>query len=191
MIKISDDLLLRPVNPEDANALFSLTDSDREYLREWLPWVDGTKTNEDTINYIAFSQKGEKDGTLLNLSIVWNGEVVGITGFNNIDRTNRVATIGYWLGSEYQGNGIMTRAVHALTDFAFKQLFMNKVEIRAAVENKKSRSIPERLKYTQEGTLRSNEWLYDHYVDHAVYGILADEWHNDSNSSINKSFYSK
>ncbi|WP_397539172.1 GNAT family N-acetyltransferase [Rummeliibacillus pycnus] len=177
MLKVSDDLILRPLNPQDASAVFSLTENDRAYLRQWLPWVDGTKTEEDTLNYITFSQKGEKTGTLLNLAIVWKGKVVGITGFNNIDRINRFAAIGYWLGSEYQGNGIMTKAVHALTEYAFKELYMNKVEIRAAIENKKSRSIPERLGYVHEGTLRSNEWLYDHYVDHAVYGILADEWH--------------
>lgn len=177
MIQISDDLLLRPVTSEDAKALFSLTDYDREYLREWLPWVDGTKTEDDTQNYIIFSQKGEKDGTLLNLAIVWKDTIVGITGFNKIDRTNRIATIGYWLGSDYQGNGIMTKAVRTLTDYAFKELFMNKVEIRAAIENKKSRSIPERLSFVQEGVLRSNEWLYDHFVDHAVYGMMANEWH--------------
>nr|WP_322788376.1 GNAT family protein [Rummeliibacillus pycnus] len=176
MLKVSDDLILRPVNLQDAKALFSLTDDDRAYLREWLPWVDGTKTEEDTHNYITFSQKGENDGTLLNLAIIWKGKVVGITGFNNINRTNRLASIGYWLGSEYQGNGIMTSAVQTLTNYAFKELNMNKVEIRAAIKNKKSRSIPERLGYVHEGTLRSNEWLYDHFVDHAVYGILADEW---------------
>ena len=177
MLKVSDNLILRPVNPEDAKTLFSLTDNDREYLREWLPWVDGTKTEEDTLDYITFSQKGEKEGRLLNLAIVWKGKVVGITGFNNIDRTNHIATIGYWLGNEYQGNGIMTSAVQTLTEYAFKELLMNKVEIHAAEENKKSRSIPERLGYAHEGTLRSNGWLYDHFVDHVVYGILADEWH--------------
>ena len=70
----------------------------------------------------------------------------------------------------------MTKVAKALTDYAFTHLKLNKVEIRAAVENKKSRSIPERLGFVYEGTLRQAEWLYDHYVDHAVYGMLADEW---------------
>lgn len=176
MIQISEDLLLRPVQPGDAEAIFTLTDKDRPYLREWLPWVDSTKTIEDSLNYIKFSQSGEKAGTLLNLAIIWKGEIVGICGFNKIDRTNRIAAIGYWLGSDFQGNGIMTQAAKALTTYAFNELQANKVEIRAAVENKKSRSIPERLGFEQEGILRSNEWLYDHFVDHVVYGMLAEEW---------------
>lgn len=176
MIRISDDLLLLPVQPEDAETLFTLTDNDRPYLREWLPWVDGTKTVEDTMDYISFSQEGNNAGTLLNLFIIWKDKIVGITGFNKIDRIHRIAYIGYWLSSDFQGNGIMTQSAKALTDYAFNELHSNKVEIRAAVGNKKSRSIPERLGYVQEGILRSNEWIYDHYVDHVVYGMLADEW---------------
>ncbi|WP_146551394.1 GNAT family N-acetyltransferase [Rummeliibacillus sp. SL167] len=179
MIKISDELLLRPVAIEDAEILFTLTDKDRLYLREWLPWVDATKTVEDSKNYIISSQKGEKAGTLLNFAIIWKGKIVGISGFNEIDRNNRITYIGYWLSSAYQGNGIMTQAARALTDYAFVELHMNKVEIRAAVGNQKSRSIPQRLEYTEEGILRSNEWLYDHFVDHVVYSILADEWRRE------------
>jgi ribosomal-protein-serine acetyltransferase len=70
----------------------------------------------------------------------------------------------------------MTKVVRALTDYALKELGLHKVEIRAAVGNKKSRSIPERLGFVNEGCIRQAEWLYDHYVDHVVYGILAEEW---------------
>lgn len=100
----------------------------------------------------------------------------GVAGFNSINWSNNTAYIGYWLGEGYQGNGIMTRVAKALTDYAFTELKLNKVEIRAAVGNKKSRSIPERLGFVNEGCIRKAEWLYDYYVDHVIYGILADEW---------------
>jgi ribosomal-protein-serine acetyltransferase len=63
-----------------------------------------------------------------------------------------------------------------LTDYAFNELKLDKVEIRVAVENKKSRGIPERLGFVSEGCIRQAEWLYDHYVDHIVYGMLAKDW---------------
>jgi ribosomal-protein-serine acetyltransferase len=50
------------------------------------------------------------------------------------------------------------------------------VEVRAAPGNRRSRAIPERLGFRQEGILRDAEWLYDHYVDLVVYAMLADDW---------------
>lgn len=73
----------------------------------------------------------------------------------------------------------MTRVTQALIDHAFTDLDFNRVEIRAAFENTKSRSIPERLGFKQEGQIRQAEWLYDHYVDHVIYGMLASDWDNN------------
>jgi len=50
------------------------------------------------------------------------------------------------------------------------------VEVRCAEGNSKSRAIPERLGFIKEGIIRDVEWLYDHYVEDVVYGILSREW---------------
>ena len=85
--------------------------------------------------------------------------------------------MGYWLDKEAQGTGLMTRSCSALLEHAFAELDLNRVEIRCAVDNARSRAIPERLGFRLEGQLRQAEWLYDRFVDHAVYGLLARE-HN-------------
>ena len=48
-----------------------------------------------------------------------------------------------------------------------------RIEIRCAVQNEKSRAIPEKLHFTNEGTIRDGEWLYDKFVDLVIYGMLA------------------
>ena len=53
---------------------------------------------------------------------------------------------------------------------------VQKVEIWVAEGNGKSRAIAERLGFVQEGIIRNAEWLYDHYVNHVVYGVLRSEW---------------
>jgi RimJ/RimL family protein N-acetyltransferase len=50
-----------------------------------------------------------------------------------------------------------------------------RVEIRAAPENARSRAIPERLGFTQEGTLRQVERVGDRYLDNVVYAMLAED----------------
>ena len=174
--KIDEDLSLKLIDLKDAQRVFELTNNSRDYLREWLPWVDMTIKNEDTVEFIKMCLTGFAENKSLNAVILFKGNIVGIAGFNNLNWSNKTAYIGYWLGEEYQGNGIMTRVAKALTDYALTELKLNKVEIRAAVENQKSRSIPERLGFVNEGCIRQAEWIYDHYVDHVIYGMLADEW---------------
>ncbi|NMD72305.1 GNAT family N-acetyltransferase [Bacillus sp. DNRA2] len=174
--KIDENVSLKLIELNDAQSVFELTDKSRYYLREWLPWLDFTNNVEDTKDFIRGCLKGYADSKSLNTVILFNEEIVGVAGFNSINWSNKTAYIGYWLGEEYQGNGIMTKVAKALTNYAFHHLDLNKVEIRAAVENKSSRTLPERLGFVNEGTIRQAEWLYDHYVDHAVYGVLASEW---------------
>lgn len=176
--KIDEELALKLVTIQDASRIFELTDESRAHLKEWLPWLDTTTTVQDSENYIKFSLQTFANNKGLSAAIVYKGEIVGIAGFNDINWSNRTAYIGYWLGKSYQGHGIMTRVAKALTAYAFEELKLNKVEIRAAQGNVKSRSIPERLGYINEGCIRNAEWLYDQYVDHVVYGMLASEWAN-------------
>ena len=70
----------------------------------------------------------------------------------------------------------MTMACRAVLDYAFGELGLNRVEIWCAVDNARSRAIPERLGFTHEGTTRQSQWLSDHHVDEAVYGRLASDW---------------
>jgi ribosomal-protein-serine acetyltransferase len=50
------------------------------------------------------------------------------------------------------------------------------IEIRARTDNEKSRAIPIRLGFKEEGILRQVDYNNDHYYDHVVYGLLKNEW---------------
>ncbi|WML42803.1 GNAT family protein [Neobacillus sp. PS3-40] len=176
VFKIDEDVSLRLIELNDAKKIFKLTDKSRTYLREWLPWLDSTAKVDDTKGFIQGCLKGYAENKSITTVILFDGEIVGVAGFNSIDWSNKTAYIGYWLGEEFQGKGIMTKVAKALNDYAFSYLNLSKVEIRAASGNKKSRSIPERLGFVKEGCIRRAEWLYDHHVDHIVYGMLAEEW---------------
>lgn len=63
-----------------------------------------------------------------------------------------------------------------MIDFAFNEWNLNRVEIRCATGNTASQSIPKALGFEEEGLLRENEWLYDHFVDHVVFSMLKRNW---------------
>ncbi|MED1420375.1 GNAT family protein [Bacillus smithii] len=175
-LPIDDQTYLKLLEEQDAEPLFNLTDSCRTYLREWLPWVDSTKAVEDTISFIESSKKKSASKNGMDAGIWYNGQLAGIIGLHFIDWTNKKTSIGYWLGEPFQGRGLMTKACIAMIHHIFNDLQLNRVEIRCAVLNSKSRAIPERLGFSKEGTIREAEWLYDHFVDHIVYSMLAREW---------------
>jgi ribosomal-protein-serine acetyltransferase len=89
-----------------------------------------------------------------------------------MDWPNKATYLEYWLGASYQGKGIMTASCRAVIDYAFGTVDLHRLTIRCAAENRRSRRIPERLGFTFEGITRHGEWLYDHFVDHAVYGLI-------------------
>ena len=173
---IDGDILLKPVECRDAEELFSLTDANRVYLRQWLPWLDSTQSVKDTTKFIEESQKQLKQKSTLVVCLRSKGNIAGVIGFHNFNWLNRSTTMGYWLAENLQGRGLMTKSCRALINFTFNELKLNRVEIRCAVGNTRSQKIPERLGFRNEGTLRDGEWLYDRFEDLVVYGMLAREW---------------
>jgi ribosomal-protein-serine acetyltransferase len=174
--KIRSDLELRLLEERHTEALFAIVDQNRDYLRQWLPWLDLNTSINDTRRFIKTALDQFANNTGLVAGIWYRDQLVGVIGYNQIDWSNRVVHIGYWLAAGFQGKGIMTSACRALVDYAFHELGLNRVDIRCATGNKRSCAIPQRLGFTQEGVLRQAEWLYDHFVDHVIYGMLSSEW---------------
>lgn len=176
ILNVDHEISMRMLAVKDAEDLFYITDQSRNYLRKWLPWVDDTLSVEDSKSFIKNGFQIYAERTALTAGVFYKGELVGVAGFNHFDWKNKIGQIGYWLAEEYQGQGIMTRVVKALINYAFNELDLNRIEIRVSDQNIKSRSIPERLYFKNEGCLRQAEWLYDHYVDLVVYAILREDW---------------
>src|SRR3954469_3028636 len=117
VIPVRENLELRLRTEADAEAFFKLIDKNRTHLRQWLPWVDATKTAEDTRKYIQSCRSSFEKQEGLDLGIWYEGQWVGSIGFHYWDKTNRKDTIGYWLAEDFQGKGIMTDAVKALMKY--------------------------------------------------------------------------
>lgn len=175
-LKIDDMTELRLLQDEHAAALFALTNQNRAYLREWLPWVDDTRTPEDTRRFIRAGLRQMENENGFHMGIWYQANLTGVVSYNYISHEKQQTELGYWLGAQFQGKGLMTAACRTLTTYAFDTLNLKRVEIRCAVANAKSRAIPVRLGFTEEGIVPQLEWLYDHYVDAVVYSMSAEKW---------------
>jgi ribosomal-protein-serine acetyltransferase len=173
-IPISDELHLRSLEEADAEEVYRLVDANRAFLAERMPWA-AEQDLERTANFIRAAQQRQAAGDGFETAIVLDGRIAGCAGFPGVDWVARATSIGYWLAEEHQGRGLMTRAVSALIEHAFGEWKLHRVEIRAAATNMRSRAIPERLGFEQEGVLREAELVGGRYQDLVVYGLLAGD----------------
>jgi ribosomal-protein-serine acetyltransferase len=170
--KISAEIELRLLEERHTEQVFALMAEDRERH----PELDENFSLDDVRKKIRHDLALFADHKGLNAGIWYQGILAGTIRYHEIDWSNRATELGYWVGGAFEGRGLMTKTCRAMINYAFKELGLNRIVISCAVGNQKSRAIPERLGFTQEGVLRQSEWLRDHFTDMAVYGLLASEW---------------
>lgn len=175
-IEVEPNLVLKQLDITDAAAMYSVVCQNRLRLREWHPWVDAMKSENNFYEFIDSAKKLIEQKRAFPLGIFLKNEFIGTCSINCIYSTSRIAEIGYWISKEHEGKGLVSSCVRALIKFVFIDLGFNKIELNCATENIRSQRIPIKLGFQPEGRRRDAEWLYDHYVDHFKYGLLRHEW---------------
>jgi len=170
--RIGEQTELALIEHRHARELFALIEANRAHLRPWMNWTDQRRTQADVANYVATSLKQFALNQGIHLGIWEQGKICGMINCCPIDWPNKSTSLEYWLGLPYQGKGIVTASCRAVIEHSFGTVGLHRLTIRCATENRRSRAIPERLGFTFEGIARDAEWLHDHFVNHAVYGLV-------------------
>jgi ribosomal-protein-serine acetyltransferase len=174
-LDVGDGLVLHASTADDAEEIYVAIDSDRDRLREWLPWVDATNSIAVQREFLASIESANAAGSGVHVTVRQDGAFAGVMGLR-INGMHGSADIGYWASAAYAGRGLVTRSVAALVDLAFGPLGLHRVELRAATRNARSRAVAERLGLVHEGTLRDAELLASGHVDLEIYSVLSTEW---------------
>ena len=138
-----------------------------------MPWIDATRSIDDQRRWLESVVHDQ--GSLEGCGIFVDGRYVGGAGLR-WDPFGVRGEIGYWISAAEEGRGLVTKAVRALIDVGFGDLGLHRIEIRAGVENLRSRAIPERLGFVREGIERGGERGSNGFYDLVVHSILEDEW---------------
>lgn len=157
ILKIDENLQLELVKLSDAQDIFEVVDSQRKYLGAWLPFVPFIKEIADEENFIKSNLETLEQTKNYVFCIRKSGKLVGLISFFNTDLLNQKTEIGYWISQKFQKQGIVTKSVNRLCEFAFNELNINRIQIRCATENEPSKSIPKRLNFVFEGIEQQGE----------------------------------
>jgi ribosomal-protein-serine acetyltransferase len=171
--ELGGGVVVRTFTPDDDVALFALIDANRDRLRPWMIWEPTTKAPGDTRAWIESCLASPTD---LEGNGLWVDErLAGGIGLS-IDTLSNSGEIGFWLGGDFEGRGLVTRGCARFFDHGFDELGLHRMELSAAVGNARSRAVAERLGMHEEGVARDGCRVADGYLDLVTYGILEDEW---------------
>lgn len=153
----TDRLLLRPPRAGDGPVINAAIQESLPELRLWMPWAYEGQTLEQSETFARESAAKFTLREMLNF-MLWRRvdmQFVGMCGMFDFNWSIPSCEIGYWQRTSMSGQGYVTEAVNALTDFAFETLGAQRVQIRLGADNHRSAGVAERAGYTLEGTLRN------------------------------------
>jgi ribosomal-protein-serine acetyltransferase len=160
--------------PADVHALAALVERNAERLARWFPWV-AEASPVTTGRFIDGALEALAAGRGFEAGLYVEGVLAGAVGVHMVPPGGGAGQIGYWLSAEHEGRGAVSRAVSAVVRRQFDDVGFDRLEIRAATGNGRSRAVAERLGFTFEGIVRRDGWTGSDVVDHAVYGLVRGE----------------
>jgi ribosomal-protein-serine acetyltransferase len=176
---VGERIVIRPFQPDDAQAIFEAIYESRDHLYPWLPFATPDYNLQEAQ---VFARRAQARWILReDMPVgIWrreDGRYLGGTGLHRIDWSVPHFEIGYWLRRSEEGNGYMTEAVTLLCKMCFETLGANRVEIRCDAQNARSAAVPRRLGFVQEAILRND--TRDHtgkLRDTFIFGMTPDDY---------------
>jgi [ribosomal protein S5]-alanine N-acetyltransferase len=101
--------------------------------------------------------------------------VLGRAGLNQVELTEGIAELAYWVLPEHRGANIAARAACTLTDWAFDDLGLHRLGLQHSTHNDASCRVAERAGFAYEGTLRETALHPDGWHDMHLHGRIATD----------------
>ncbi len=115
-------------------------------------------------------------GIRWGIALKGSGELVGSAGLFNWNKKTFQVETGYDLDPRYSGQGIMTEAMTAIIQYAFRVMNVNRIEALVAPRNRSSERLVRRLGFHKEGTLREHDFYMGKLSDDYLFSLLKSDW---------------
>lgn len=172
-------LYIRPAQRSDWLAWSSLRAKSRAFLEPWEPlWPADDLTARAFVYRLKLIQEETSRGegyTFLLFRRADNMLLGGLSLSNIRGGVAQTATLGYWMGEEFAGQGHMREAVNLALDFAFHALRLHRVEAGCLPRNVRSSRLLTRLGFSHEGLARSYLQINGAWEDHLLFAILSTD----------------
>jgi ribosomal-protein-serine acetyltransferase len=170
-------IILRPLSEEDDTFIYEAVCESLEELMPWIRYFHPDYSIDETRTWLEGRETDWKAGTSYDFAIIdaASGELVGVGGLNHVIEEFKMANLGYWVRKTYMGRGIAPAAVRLLAKFGFEELGLNRIEIAADVDNKRSQRVAEKSGARREGVMRKRLLIRDQARDAVMYSLVTED----------------
>jgi ribosomal-protein-alanine N-acetyltransferase len=172
------DVVVRPLESTDSAAWREVRSRNADWLRPWdatMPPGAGTRAGsyrQVARRLLRLARKGQA----MPFAIEVDGRFAGQVTVNNIVRGSaQFASIGYWLGQEFAGRGVMPTAVALVIDHCFAEAGLHRVEICIRPENTNSLRVVEKLGIREIGYAPLFLHIDGAWRDHRIFAVTVEE----------------
>lgn len=175
-------LILRSARRSDYDDWRSLRAQSRTFLKPFEPrWSEADLSRQIFHSRIRRSLREAAEGTEFGFLIFRENQgrqqlVGGLTLSNIRRRAAQCASMGYWMGEPFAGQGIMTRAVGLVVPFVFGTLSLHRLHAACLPDNAASRTVLERNGFREEGYAENYLQIDGAWRDHVLYALTRERY---------------
>ena len=167
-------LRLRRLVNSDANTILQLF-SDPEVIH--FTGIPDMKDISDAQKFIQQTIDGFETGNLLEWGVEerLTGRLIGICAYFKWEEEHKRAEIGFALGKDYWGQGLMGELLNSFIPFGFSELNLHRMEADVDPRNVASIKLLKNFGFRKEGHLRERYHQHGEIQDALIFGLLRDE----------------
>ena len=168
----TDRVMIRPLRLSDGESIYRNVND--EAVSKWTLYIPYPYPHDGAVKFIKRAKYNLQRQKACTFGIVpvESNRAAGVVDLMDINRADQKAELGYWLGRNYWGRGIMTEAVGLILDFGFNHLNLHRISAEIFEPNLASQKVLEKSGFVREGLAREARFKHDHWYNMVCYGIL-------------------
>lgn len=156
MIATIENISIEPIHEKDAWRICDFCTINSGRLKRYFPLTLQQNLTPDLSGFFAKTKVKEfeaKEEFLFTLKENENRTIVGLIYIKKIDWNTKQAELAYCIGYQYEGKGLMSKVVKALSKYAFEELQLKTLQIISHKSNLGSVKVALNCSYTWQKTL--------------------------------------
>jgi ribosomal-protein-serine acetyltransferase len=171
---VGPNLVLRPARADDLGPYWEAVTESVAELSQWMAWCHEGYSREEARVWLDTCARAWSRAEAFDFLVTdrTTGALLGACALNQLDPVNRRANLGYWVRTSACGRGVATEAAALVVHYGLGELGFGRVEILAAVANRASQRVAEKLGARREGVARNRFCFRGAYVDAVVFSLV-------------------